>query len=222
MDLVNRDAERYATEHTSPLPDHLHRVFESTTANHQDAGMMVGRLEGTFLELLVFGLRPAVVLEIGTFTGFSAISMAAGLPEGGRIITCEFDPEHAADSRRNIAASPYADRIELVEGPALETIAGLPGPFNFVFIDADKTGYPAYYEAVIPKLAPGGLIAADNTLFHGSVLDPEDNSDSALALRAFNDRVASDPRVRAVQLTVRDGVTLIRLADGASASVAPG
>jgi len=221
MDLVSPDAEWYATEHTSALPEHLRRVFEATTAEHEDSGMMVGRLEGTFLELLVFGLQARLVLEIGTFTGYSAISMAAGLPAGGRIITCEVDPEHAEHSRHNIESSPYADRIELIEGPALETIAGLPGPFDFVFIDADKPGYPAYYEAVLPKLSPTGLIAADNTFYHGTVLDPENTGASATALRAFNDRVASDPRVRAVLLTVRDGLTLIRLAPGASASAVP-
>lgn len=219
MDLVNKDAEWYATEHSAALAPHLRRVFDSTSAEHDDAGMMVGRLEGALLEMLVFALQPRAVLEVGTFTGFSALSMAAALPAGGRIVTCELDPEHAAYARRNIADSPYADRIELLEGPAIETIERLGGPFEFIFIDADKVGYPAYYEAVLPKLAPHGLIAADNTLYSGAVIDPEDRSESASALRAFNDRVATDPRVRSVMLTVRDGLTLIRLADGASAAV---
>ncbi len=136
--------------------------------------------------------------------------MAAGLAPGGRIVTCELSPEHAAFARRHIAASPYADRIEVVEGPALDTIATLSGPFDFVFLDADKAGYRAYYEAVLAKLAPRGLIAADNTLWSGRILDPADVSADTVALREFNDFLATDPRVVVAQTTVRDGVTLIR------------
>jgi caffeoyl-CoA O-methyltransferase len=117
---------------------------------------------------------------------------------------------HAAAARSHIARSPYADRIEVVEGPALETVAKLDGPFDFVFIDADKTNYMAYYEAVLPKLAPGGLIAADNTLWSGGVVNDGDQSDDTRAIRAFNDAVVADGRVVCVQTTVRDGVTLIR------------
>jgi caffeoyl-CoA O-methyltransferase len=136
--------------------------------------------------------------------------MAAGLPPGGRITTCELSPVHAEAARAHIARSPYADRIEVLEGPALATVGTLDGPFDFVFIDADKTNYPAYYEAVLPKLAPGGLIAADNTLWSGRVVDDADQSDDTRALRAFNDAVVADPRVVCVQTTIRDGVTLIR------------
>ena len=128
-------------------------------------------------------------------------------------MTCELSPEHAAFARRHIAASPYADRIEVLEGPAIETIATLSGPFDLVFLDADKVGYRAYYEAVLPKLAPRGIIAADNTLWSGRILDPADTTEDTEALRAFNDFVATDPRVVAVQTTVRDGVTLVRRAD---------
>ena len=141
--------------------------------------MMVGRQEGRFLELMVFASGAARVLEIGTFTGFSAIAMAAGLPPGGAIWTCEVDPHHAATARRHIAASPFADRITVLEGPALDTVAGLPGPFDLVFIDADKPGYDAYFEAVLPKLSAHGVILADNTLQGGAVLpdapDPHPN-----------------------------------------------
>jgi caffeoyl-CoA O-methyltransferase len=134
------------------------------------------------------------------------------LPAGGRIITCEVDPEHAAHARRNIEASEFADRIELREGPALETVASLDGPFDLVFIDADKAGYPDYYEATLAKLSSHGLIAADNTLRSGSVLETEPESPDTRAMQAFNDGLVVDPRVRCVQLTVRDGVTLIRRA----------
>ena len=171
--------------------------------------------------MLVFALRPAWVLEIGTFSGYSALSMAAGLPPGGRISTCELNPEHAAAARAHIAGSPHSARIEVLEGPALDTIARLAGPFGFVFIDADKPGYAGYLEAVLPKLAPGGVIAADNTLWSGQVLDAADTSESTTALRAFNDAVARDPRLVCVQLTVRDGVTLIRRAEDTDPGARP-
>ncbi|MGH9171947.1 MAG: O-methyltransferase [Acidimicrobiales bacterium] len=209
MDIVNRQVEEYATEHSSPVGAHLKAVAERTRADHTDAGMMVGRLEGAFLEMLVHAVQPRLVLEIGTFTGYSAISMAAALPPGGHIVTCEVDPEHAAYARQNIEASDFADRIELREGPALATIETLEGPFDLVFIDADKPSYAAYFEATVPKLAEHGLIAADNTLWSGRVLD-DDSTESTGAIKAFNDLVVSDPRVRCAQLTVRDGVTLIR------------
>jgi caffeoyl-CoA O-methyltransferase len=185
-------------------------VAEETRATLTAPQMMVGALEGRFLEMLVYALRPQWVLEIGTFSGYSALSMAGALPPGGRITSCELNPEHAAVARAHIARSPYATRIEVLEGPALDTVARLDGPFDFVFIDADKTNYLNYFEAVLPKLASGGLIAADNTLWSGNVIDDTDESENTRAIRAFNDAVVRDRRVVCVQLTVRDGVTLIR------------
>ncbi|HXY43787.1 MAG TPA: class I SAM-dependent methyltransferase [Acidimicrobiales bacterium] len=210
MEIVNPQIEAYATAHSSPPTANLEEVASRTSAEHEDAQMMVGRLEGAFLEMLVHAVGARLVLEVGTFTGYSAISMAAALPAGGRIVTCEVDPEHAAHARENIEASGFAGRIELREGPALDTIAGLEGPFDLVFIDADKTGYGDYYEAVLPKLAAHGLIAADNTLRGGAVLEPNPETDATRAIQQFNDAVVSDPRVRCAQLPVRDGVTLIR------------
>jgi len=215
-DIVDPEIEAYAERHTTAPPAYLADVADTTRAHRTlgtRSGMLVGSLEGRFLEMLVFALGARSVLEIGSFTGYSAIAMAAGLAPGGRITTCELSTEHAAVSRENIGRSPYADRIDIVEGPALESLSTLSGPFDFVFIDADKTGYPSYLEATLPKLAPGGLIAADNTLWRGTVLDPDDTSDDASAIRAFNDMVAADSRLVCVQLTVRDGVTLIRRAD---------
>jgi caffeoyl-CoA O-methyltransferase len=206
--------ESYAEAHTTPAAAHLVALADETHATLAAPHMMVGTLEGRFLEMLVYALRPAWVLEIGTFSGYSSLSMAAGLPPGGRITTCELSPVHAAAARGHIASSPYGDRIEVVEGPALDTVARLEGPFGFVFIDADKSNYLQYYEAVLPKLAPGGLIAADNTLWAGRILDDADQSDDTRAIRAFNDAVVRDARVTCVQLTVRDGVTLIRRVDG--------
>jgi len=213
MDIVNPAIEEYSTAHSSPPAANLDAVASRTHAEHSDSGMMVGRLEGAFLETLVHAVQARLVLEIGTFTGYSAISMAAALGDGGRVVTCEVDPEHAAHARENIAASGFGDRIELREGPALETVAALGGPFDFVFIDADKTGYVDYFEAVLPKLATHGLIAADNTLRGGAVLEAEPDS-ATRAIQEFNDRVFADPRVRCALLTVRDGVTLIRRLPG--------
>lgn len=212
MDLEIADArvEQYAVEHTSGEPDFFAALAERTRAETTAPEMMVGTLEGRFLAALVAVARPQLVLEIGTFTGYSALSMAESLPPGGRIITCDISEEHVAMARRNFAASPYADRIEIRLGPALESIATLDGPFDFVFLDADKVGYLSYYEALLPKLAPAGVLVVDNVLWSGRVLDGGDDSGPTTAIREFNDHVAADDRVEVVVLTVRDGVSLIR------------
>jgi caffeoyl-CoA O-methyltransferase len=211
-DIVDPAIEAYAEEHTTAPPPHLDELAQDLRATLDNPRMMVGRLEGRFLEVLTFALGARSVLEIGTFGGYSALAMAAGLAPGGHITSCEISEVHAEFARRHIAASPYADAIDVLVGPAIDTIATLPGPFDLVFIDADKAAYPHYFEAVLPKLAPRGLIAADNTLWSGHVLDDADTSEDTVALRAFNDALAGDPRVVVVQTTVRDGVTLIRRA----------
>ncbi len=212
-DIVDPALEAYASAHSTAPPVHLESLAAELMTTLASPHMMVGRLEGRYLEMLVYALSARSVLEIGTFGGYSALAMAPGLAPGGRILSCEISPEHAAFARRHIAASPYADRIEVLEGPAMDTIGTLDGPFDLVFLDADKASYLDYYEAVLPKLAPRGLIAADNTLWSGRILDPADTSPDTVALRAFNDFLASDPRVVVVQTTVRDGVTLVRRAD---------
>jgi caffeoyl-CoA O-methyltransferase len=211
-DIVAAEIERYAEIHTTPHPPYLEALAEETRTTLSAPGMMVGPVEGRVLQTLVFMSSARRVLEIGTFSGYSALSMAAGLPDDGHIVTCEVEPRHAELARRHIAASPFADRIEVRLGRALDTILGLDGPFDLVFIDADKTGYIDYYEAVLPKLAPRGVIVADNTLWGGAVADPTDAGERTKEVRAFNDHVASDPRVVCVQMTVRDGMTLIRRA----------
>jgi caffeoyl-CoA O-methyltransferase len=162
----------------------------------------------------VYLAQPRLVLEIGTYSGYSALSMAGALPEGARIVSCELSDEHADVAERHIAAAGFADRIEVRRGPAIDTIASLDGPFDLVFIDADKESYRAYYEAVVPKLAERGLIVADNVLWSGRVAAPpsDDDLESTVAMREFNDRVAADERVVSVMLSVRDGVTLVRRA----------
>jgi len=210
IDIADPRVEQYAVEHTSGEPAYFAALAERTRAETDAPTMMVGTLEGRFLSALVALSRPQLVLELGTFTGYSALSMAESLPPGGRIITCDFNEKHVAMARQNIASTPYADRIEIKVGPALESIASLDGPFDMVFIDADKVGYLAYYEALLPKLAPNGVILVDNVLWSGRLLDDSDDSEATQALRVFNDHVAADDRVEVVMLTVRDGVSLIR------------
>ncbi len=203
--IVPDDIERYAEEHTSLPEPLLAELSAETYATLEWAQMMAGAVQGRLLELLVFALGARQVLEIGTFTGYAAMSMAAGLAPGGRVDTCEIDESRAEFARRYIERSPYAEQITVHVGPALETIARLDGEFDFVFIDADKGGYIGYYEAVLPRLSDRALIAADNTLSSGRVL-----GDEAPAIVAFNEHVRNDERVTSVLLTVRDGITLIR------------
>lgn len=210
ISIVPDEIDAYAAAHTTPPPGYLQELAAETRETLDSPQMLTGTIEGRFLELLVHGLGARRVLELGTFSGYSSLSMAAGLPEGGHIDTCEFDETHAEVARRHIAASPYADRITVHLGPALETIEKLEGEFDFVFIDADKVNYSNYYEALLPRLAPGGLMALDNTLWSGRVLDEDDDSEGTQAIRAVNERIAADPRVTSVMLTIRDGVTLVR------------
>ena len=212
MPVVDPDIERYAAEHSTAEPPPLAGLAEETRGSTTAPQMMIGPLEGRLLQTLVHLSGARRVLEIGMFTGYSALWMAAALPPDGRLITCEIDPSHEAIARRHIAASPYADRIEIRMGPALDTITGLEGPFDFVFIDADKGNYRNYYEAALPLLAERGVMAVDNVLWDGEVLDQDDRSDDRLAIVEFNRHVRADPRVSCVVLTVRDGVTLIRRA----------
>src|SRR5919202_4406040 len=192
--------EEYIEAHTTPPEPHLAALAEETRASLESPQMLTGAVEGSFLEMLVWAAAPQLVLELGTYSGYSALSMAPALPEDGRIDTCEVDERHAEVARRYIAESPYADRIHLHLGPALETIERLEGEFDFVFIDADKPNYVNYYEAVLPRLSKRGFIAADNTLWSGRVLDDADQEEGTRAIRAFNEHVKSDPRVTSVML----------------------
>jgi caffeoyl-CoA O-methyltransferase len=208
--IVPDEIDAYAEAHTTPPPQLLATLADETKATLRAPQMLTGTIEGRFLSFLVYALRAKRVLELGTYSGYSALSMAAGLPEGGHIETCEYDEQHAEVARRYIAESPHADRITVHLGPALETIEKLEGEFDFVFIDADKENYVNYYEALLPRLADGGLMALDNTLWSGRVLDDSDDSEGTRAIKAINERIASDDRVTSVMLTVRDGVTLVR------------
>jgi caffeoyl-CoA O-methyltransferase len=209
-DITEPQIELYSERHTSPEPDLLVELAAATREFSRLHVMMVGQLEGRFLKMLVASVRATRVLEIGTFTGYSALSMAEALPADGRIISCEVSAEHAEMARSWIAKSPHADKIEVRLGPAIETVRALRGPFDFVFIDADKASYLDYYEAVLPMLAETGMIAVDNVFQSGRVLDASDPYPNAVAMREFNDFVVADPRVDCVMVPIRDGVTLIR------------
>jgi caffeoyl-CoA O-methyltransferase len=212
--LLSEEIEGYAAAHTTPPAEHLRALAQETRETLSSPQMLTGDIEGRLLEFLVFLAQPRLVLEIGTYSGYSALSMAEGLPADARIVTCELLDEHADVAERHIAAAGMADRVEVRRGPATDTIATLDGPFDLVFIDADKAGYLGYYEAVLPKLAERGLIVVDNVLWSGRVAQPasDDDSESTIALREFNDHIAADERVVSVMLSVRDGITLVRRA----------
>jgi predicted O-methyltransferase YrrM len=208
--IVPDEIDAYAEAHTTPPPDLLAELAAETRETMSSPQMLTGTVEGRFLQQLVFGVQAKRVLELGTFTGYSSLSMAMALPEGGHIDTCEVSEEHAQVAHRYHERSPYGDRITIHMGPALETIERLGGEWDFVFVDADKENYGNYYEALVPRLSPAGLMAIDNTLWSGRVLDADDDTETTRSIRELNDRIASDDRVVAVQLTVRDGVTLVR------------
>jgi caffeoyl-CoA O-methyltransferase len=206
---VDWDAlEAYAEAHSTPPAELFMRLDAETRRTQNTPAMMIGGVGGAFLSFVVGLKQPRLVLEIGTFTGWSSIAMASALPPGGRLITCDVNAETTAIARRYAEEAGVADRIEYLLGRATETVTTLDGPFDLVFIDADKVGYLDYYEAVLPKLADDGMILADNTLSGGDVLAP--NGPISSAIVHFNDHVRADDRVECVLLTIRDGITLIR------------
>jgi caffeoyl-CoA O-methyltransferase len=201
------ERERYAVEHTTP-PDEWVAAARTRTQAMPAPQMAGGEVEVRLLEALVVASGARRVLEIGTFTGVTSLTIAARLPEGGTVTTLEVDPDTAAIARSHFDASPYGDRIELIVGDARETLERLEGPFDLVWIDAWKPDYPGYYDAVVPKLAPRGVIAADNVFLDGRLLGPGADDERAATMRAFVDRVQADPRVHNTVLTVADGILL--------------
>jgi caffeoyl-CoA O-methyltransferase len=207
MDFIDEKIEKYAYLHTSEEGDLLRRLEEETYEKLEIPQMTTGRVEGRFLKLLARLVGARRILEIGTFGGYSALSMAEALPQEGTLVTCELDPVAIAFARNYFSESSHGKKITLLEGPALESIKTLTGPFDMAFIDADKENYSNYYEAILPLIRQGGLIAVDNVLWSGRVLDPKDDSDKAI--HQFNERVMQDHRVESVLLTVRDGLNCI-------------
>ncbi len=204
--LVTEAIEQYAHQHTSEEGEIFCRLQEETYASMHSPQMQVGRVEGTFLKLLVRLTQARRILEVGMFTGYSALMMAEALPDDGQLITCDVDPKAEEMAKRYFAQSPHGHKIEVRMGKAIDTISTLQAPFDLVFLDADKANYPNYYEACLPLLRTGGLIVADNVLWSGKVLNPEDEDSRAIV--EFNRKVTDDPRVENVLLTVRDGMML--------------
>ena len=200
----------YILDHTSPEPDYLYRLWRATNVKTLHGRMASGHLQGRLLKMLVEMIRPQNVLEVGTFSGYSAISMAEGLNEGGRLYTFEVNDEMEDFTRPWIEQSAVADKITFIIGDALDGAPRLGVEFDMVFIDGDKRAYCDYYDMALSVLRPGGFIVADNTLWDGHVTDPAyDHDQQTQGIRSFNDYVASDARTEQVILPMRDGLTLI-------------
>jgi len=210
MELVHQKAEAYSKEYTSPLEDILLENETNTLAMHEHAQMHSGHVQGKFLEMISRMIKPKKVLEIGTFTGFSALCLSMGLQEGGLLHTIELRAEDAATAASYFTRAGAGEQIKLHIGNAMDIIPALHETWDLIFIDADKVSYIEYYELTLPFLNSGGWILADNVLFHGQVLEDELTGKNAKAIDAFNKHVAADKRVEQVMLTVRDGLMLIR------------
>ena len=207
LSLVSPEIEQYAVDHTSRMPAYLEELTRVTYENMASPQQLTGPIEGMLLQFLVWATSARRVLEIGTFTGFSAQMMAAALPDDGVVVTCDIDPKAAELARKYFDKSPHGHKIELHMGQAMETLKSLIGPFDLVFIDADKENYVGYYDRALELLSPRGIIAVDNVLWSGRVLNPADETDRAIA--QLNQHVRQDSRVRHVLLPVRDGVMLV-------------
>lgn len=211
MELVHPLAEAYASLQSSPDDVLLAQIQAATLAEHAHAHMLSSPVQGRFLTMMSQLLQPKQVLEIGTFTGYSALCLAKGLQNDGQLHTIELREEDALRSKTNFSISERAEQIHLHIGDAKTIIPGLIQTWDLVFIDADKTGYIDYYELLVPRMAKNGLIIADNVLFHGQVLETPLSGKNAKAIDAFNAHVAADPRTEQVLLTVRDGLLLIKI-----------
>ena len=208
LTLMTPGIEDYALSKSEKHNNLLEQLMKETYESVEFPQMLTGPIEGQFLKMMVRVTGAKRVVEVGTFTGYASLSMAEGLPDDGKITTLDLNPICLAVARKYIEKSEHGKKIEIIEGPALDSIAKMDGPIDLVFIDADKTNYLNYYEALLPKMKTGGVILVDNVLWSGKVLDPKSDDDKAIA--AFNDRVSSDERVDKVLLTVRDGVFFLR------------
>jgi len=209
-ELVEPNIEAYAEAHSASESDLCRALRDETYRTMELPHMVVGPLEGAFLKMMVQLVQATRVLEIGMFTGYSALSMAEALPETGRLITCEIDPEPAALARRYFSKSPHGRKIEINMGPALDTLRTLAGPFDVIFIDADKVHYLNYYRRAMELIAPTGVILIDNVLWGGDVLIQPPPDERTAAIQELNRTVAADPRVTCVLVTIRDGVLVVR------------
>ena len=206
VEIRPEGVEEYCEQHTTPLTELHARLAKTTEENTRTPNYLVGPLEGSFLKLLVRLCQAKRILEIGMFTGYTALAFADALPADGRIITCEVDPRAIGIAERFFSESPHANKIEIKKGPAAESLKSINGPFDLCFIDADKPSYDYYYDRCVELTRKGGLIVLDNMLRYGRVLNPVD--EDARIVNALNDRVHKDPRVENVLLPFRDGIML--------------
>jgi caffeoyl-CoA O-methyltransferase len=210
MDLINPLAENYAKHHTSAPDEVLNAIAEYTLTSHAHAQMLSGHVQGKVLEMFSRMIQPKRILEIGTFTGFSALSLAKGLQQNGKLYTIEIRTEDAETATGYFKKAGMDNIIELHVGDALEIIPTLNETWDLVFIDADKVNYINYYELTLPSVKKGGWLLADNVLFHGGVLEENIKGKNAKAIQAFNEHVKNDNRVQQAMLTIRDGLLLIQ------------
>jgi caffeoyl-CoA O-methyltransferase len=210
LELINQQVLAYADKYSSHQEALLEELLETTLANHPKAHMISGRVQGLFLEMVSKMIKPERILEIGTFTGYSALCLAKGLSEQGRLHTIELREADAMTAQSYFDRSPYKEKITLHRGNALEIIPGIDESWDIVFIDADKTSYLEYYKMVMPGLRSGAVILADNVLFHGEVLNEPVSGKNAKAIQAFNEYIVNDDTADHVLLTVRDGIMMIR------------
>jgi len=208
--LVAADIETYAQAHSMAESDLCRTLQEETQRRMESPQMIVGPLEGAFLKMMTQLVRATSVLEIGMFTGYSALCFAEALPVEGTVLTCEVDEQSAALARQYFARSPIGEKIEIRMGPALDTMRHLKGPFDLIFIDADKINYVNYYRQALDLVSPQGVILIDNVLWGGDVLKQPPPDEKTAAIQDLNRVVATDPRVTAVLVTIRDGVLVVR------------
>lgn len=202
--------EEYLEQHTTPMDEVLHDLYRETHLHAMNPRMASGPVQGRFLQFLCELMNPKKVLEIGTFTGFATICMARGMAHDGILTTIEANEEYEGIIRKYLAKADVADRVRLIIGDAKAVIPALEDGFDLVFIDADKISYPQYYDLVMEKLNPGGVVLADNVLWEGKVLNPDTKERDTKAIQAFNNMVQNDPRVENVLLPLRDGLMMIR------------
>jgi caffeoyl-CoA O-methyltransferase len=209
---LNDELHDYMVAHGARQDDVLARVQAETAAMGDISVMQIAPDQGAFMTLLCRAIGASEAIELGTFTGYSAICIARGLAPGGRLVACELSEEYAQIAARNLEAAGVADRVEIRIGPALDTVRALPERelFDFAFIDADKTGYPDYYEEVLPRMRPGGLIVVDNVLQGGDVVREDADGESVQAIRRLNDTIAKDERVDSAMVAIADGLMLAR------------
>jgi caffeoyl-CoA O-methyltransferase len=209
----------YALDHSSD-PDAVQLELQQVTAERtgRAAGMQIGDDQAVLLEIIARAMNARAAVEVGTFTGYSSLALARGMGPDGRLLCLDISEEWTSIARNAWTKAGVADRIELRIGPALDALRSLPPDetFDLAFVDADKTGYAAYYEEILPRLRPGGLLLVDNTLWNGAVLDGGDDSDDTTSIRALNHRIAADPRVRVVLLPIGDGLTVVQRVEAAA------